>query len=70
MAGKELDLGTLRVMADAMSDLDCSDEELERILPYVNKYLRSMESVARIDLSSIEPKAMSPGWYVEQATDE
>jgi hypothetical protein len=69
MASQELDLGTLRAMADAMSDLDCFDEELERMLPYVNKYLKSMAAVAHIDLSSIEPEAMSPGWYVEQTSE-
>jgi uncharacterized protein YgfB (UPF0149 family) len=67
MAEKELDLDTLRAMARVLSDFDCSEDELARMLPYVNKYLKGMQSVAHIDLTSIEPEAMSPAWHVEQA---
>lgn len=55
MNGKTLDVATLRAMAEAMSDLEFTPAELERILPYVNNYLAGMEKVAHIELPT-EPR--------------
>jgi hypothetical protein len=52
-------------MADAMTDLELSDYELERIKPYVESYLRGMEKIASIDLTSIEPESLDPTSYLK-----
>ena len=65
MPTKPLDLPTLRGMADAMTDLELSDYELERIKPYVESYLRGMEKIASIDLTSIEPESLDPTSYLK-----
>jgi len=50
-----LDAATLRNMAEAMSDLQFTPAELERILPYINQYLTGMEKVAHIELATEPP---------------
>lgn len=70
MARKPLDVAALRQMADTMLDFDFTDEELERILPHVQRYQASMEQIAHIDLTSIEPESLRGTYFLKEQETE
>jgi hypothetical protein len=65
MPTKPLDLLTLRGMARAVVDIELTNAELERIKPYVERYLQGMEKIASIDLTSVEPESLNPASFLK-----
>ncbi len=65
MPTQPLDLQTLRGMARAVVDIELTDAELERIKPYVERYLHGMEKIGSIDLTSVEPESLNPAWFLK-----
>lgn len=65
MDAKDLDIASLRVMANAMSDLEFTDEELAKVLPYVKRQMEAREVLNKLDFSGIEPQSLDPETYLK-----
>lgn len=58
----------LRTMAAAMSDLEFTDDELERLVPFVQAYLDGMQSADWSAVSGIDEEQFLPAWYERYET--